>query len=261
MSSPPSQSPLRLRSRVISVASRNDRRQKVVDHLTGWGMSWQFFDALTGEHPRYPYDEKRALQARGRPLTSGELGCFGSHVACMIDFLEDSDDEFLLLLEDDVLLDQRFDVLALTSWMSKLGIDYLRLYSRYAFSVRHLFVIGRRSLIRFRSGPFGTQAYIISRAGAARFLGSLSKCERPIDDELDRFWHHGLPPYAIYPFPVLELETGSTIGRAEVDLITPTLGYRMERRAEALRRRAANLLLRFRDSKLRRVYLRLQGRP
>jgi glycosyl transferase family 25 len=248
----------RLRVRVISVLSRNDRRQHIASHLRDWNLRWEFFDALTGDHPRYVYDEDRAKLVRGRPLSRGERGCFGSHVACMIDFIENSSDDFLLVIEDDVILDTNFDYEFIVGWMRKLKIDYLRLYSRYAFRARYILEIGQRQLIRFKYGPYGTQAYMISRSGAAQFLSSVSRCERPIDDELDRFWHHHLPPYAIFPYPVLEIETASTVGRITNPILETSFSHGIVKRFETVRRRIANVFLRARDRTMRRAYIRLR---
>jgi glycosyl transferase family 25 len=249
----------RLRVRVISVSSRDDRRQHIANHLRNWHLRWDFFDALTGDHPRYAYDEERAKLVRGRPLSGGERGCFGSHVACMIEFVEKSSDDFLFVIEDDVILDTNFDYGLIVGWMHKLEIEYLRLYSRYAFKARYILEIGRRQLIRFKYGPYGTQAYIISRSGAVQFLKSVSRCERPIDDELDRFWHHHLPPYAIFPYPVLEFETDSTVGRSDKPVLNASFAHETMKRFETMRMRIANLSLRARDRALQRAYLRLGG--
>jgi glycosyl transferase, family 25 len=248
----------RLRVRVISVSSRDDRRQHITANLRDWNLRWEFFDALTSDHHRYAYDEERAKLVRGCPLSGGERGCFGSHVACMIDFVENSSDDFLLVIEDDVILDTNFDYGLVVEWMGKLKIDYLRLYSRYTFKLRGILEIGRRQLIRFKFGPFGTQAYIISRSGAAQFLSSMSRCERPIDDELDRFWHHDLPPYAIFPYPVLEIETASTLGRSANPMLETSFSHKMVKRVERIQRRIANISLRARDRAMRRAYLRLR---
>lgn len=249
----------RLRVRVISVSSRDDRRQYIANHLRNWHLQWSFFDALTTDHPRYAYCEERAKLVKGRPLSGGERGCFGSHVACMIEFVEKSSDDFLFVIEDDVILDTNFNYGLIVGWMDKLGIEYLRLYSRYLFKARYILEIGQRQLIRFKNGPFGTQAYIISRSGAIQFLKSVSRCERPVDDALDRFWHNRLPPYAIFPYPALEIEMASTVGRSDKQALNTSFAHQTMIRFETMRRRIANLTLRARDRALRRAYLRLSG--
>jgi glycosyl transferase family 25 len=51
----------------------------------------------------------------------------------------------------------------------------------------------------------------VSKSGARRITESISRIDRPIDDELDRYWARGLPTYAVFPYPVIERNLGSTI--------------------------------------------------
>jgi len=69
------------------------------------------------------YNRKRALPVNNRDLTRGELGCFLSHLAALNEFLDGTND-FLLVLEDDVLVTSEAagDFLALPQLLdAKLG--------------------------------------------------------------------------------------------------------------------------------------------
>jgi hypothetical protein len=74
---------------------------------------------------------------------------------------------------------------------------------------------------------------------------------RPIDDELDRFWHNRLPLYAIYPSPALELFGSASITGPAAATVERNLYERgrtlLSRIIERLRRGACNLRLRTRD--------------
>jgi glycosyl transferase family 25 len=94
-------------------------------------------------------------------------------------------------------------------------LDYLRLFAKYPFKHRLVAIFGRRYIVRYRSGPLGTQGYVISQAGAQRFLRAVDRISRPIDWEIDRYWSHGLPPYTLGPHPLFEREQTSTIRKIQ----------------------------------------------
>lgn len=73
---------------------------------------------------------------------------------------------------------------------------------------------------------------------------------RPIDDQLDRHWDHGLPNYSVFPFPIVERWAPSSIGQERFNReATPVrfslsrLNYRLrdalKREHRILRRRLA----------------------
>jgi glycosyl transferase family 25 len=92
-------------------------------------------------------------------------------------------------------------------------VDYIRLYAKAPAPFSYLgLTASRRHLVRFKHPVFGTQGYLLRRAGAERFLRNLSEVVRPIDDEMDRFWINGVPIVAVYPFPLTEIGFETTIG-------------------------------------------------
>jgi len=197
--------------RVISLTESGDRRARMAEQLEASGLTWGFFDAWRNPPAGLPYHPGRARIARGRVLTPGELGCFASHWALWRDFLANHDEDLLLALEDDLLLDPVFFRQLEGAALAMAGIDYLRLYAKVPAGIRKEGPFLQRHVARFAGKAYGTQAYLLTRRGAARFRGSIRRVERPIDDEMDRFWAHGLPIRAVFPFPVMEVQYGSTI--------------------------------------------------
>lgn len=191
--------------RVVSLPNADARRTAMLPNLEAMPFPCAFFDALGGDAPSpLTVDQSRQSKFFGRILGYGELGCFKSHHAVMQDFLDNLDADWLLVLEDDVWIDAEFPFADFARLFAGNGIDYFRLFARRAKPADVMFIIGQRQVIRYRSDPFGTQAYMISRAGASRFLAHARAIDRPIDDELGRFWEHGLDAYAVYPFPAVE---------------------------------------------------------
>jgi GR25 family glycosyltransferase involved in LPS biosynthesis len=104
----------------------------------------------------------------------------------------------------------------------------------------------------------GTQAYLISSHKARSVVAAIRTISRPIDWEMDRFWANGLHNYALFPFPCLELSSGSSIKKqAEFDTepsIYDRIVWFMWKSKEALRRSLANVHLRFLDAEVRRKF-------
>jgi glycosyl transferase family 25 len=201
-----------LTAKVISMRNRGDRRDMVARHLADWTISWSFFDACTALSPsRFQTDLQRQYRRYGRALTPSEIGCAKSHLAVLEAFVSESPCDWLLVLEDDVWVDPLFDLPALVAYLSQRDVHYLRLFAKYWKPAK---VLGRwrdRQVIRFKTDPYGSQAYLIDKTGAASLLRTTRSIDLTIDDELGRFWINRLPIYAIYPFPVCEMQSASGI--------------------------------------------------
>ncbi len=250
---------------VISLRSAAERRAHMVKQLETFTLPWTLFDGLTADRPPIPYVEaEAALDWRG-PLTPGEIGCFASHYACLSEFVAQGTARYRMVIEDDVQLDPGFWFDRLPSLMDACGLDYLRLCAKFPFRSRVIATIGQRYLLRYRSGPLGTQAYLISRAGAERFVRSVDRITRPVDWELDRYWHNGLPPYTLCPFPLFEMERTSTVPKIRLAQFRGNwqqrTGRAFRRNAERVKREIADRNLRSRDRQVRNEALAWWAQP
>jgi GR25 family glycosyltransferase involved in LPS biosynthesis len=208
---------------VISLAG-SPRRERVSLNLNTVGVSWSFFDAL--REPTVglpPYSEADSVRFFGRGLSNGEIGCAASHMQVLTTAATSQDDAWILVIEDDVVLDPGFHYPSLVDTCKIAGINYLRLYARHAARSRHVVWLGQRELIRFERAPMGTQAYLISNSAARAFLDSVETISRPVDWEMDRFWANSLYNYAVFPFPCFELTLQSSIAKATETTSVPTL--------------------------------------
>jgi glycosyl transferase family 25 len=194
-----------LTARVISLTSSHERRRAVEENLKHFPYPWSFFDALTGESPSELVESpERQMQHFGRRMSTSEVGCFKSHVQAIVDFERDPDMRWLLVVEDDVWLDTQFDFADILNILETRRIHYFRLFARRYKKADVLVHIEPRQIIRFRTDPHGMQAYLIDKVGARRLRGAFQTIDRPIDDEVGRFWVHGLDQYSIFPFPAVE---------------------------------------------------------
>ena len=238
---------------VISLPDAGDRRALFTARAAGTSLPWRWFDARRELGPGLEHDPDEAIVSKGRPMYPGELGCYASHFAAWTEFLEGSADQ-LLVLEDDTIVDWGFLAKVAAVDLEAAGIVYLRLYAKRPCAFRTLLqnaIERQRSVIEFLDRPLGTQGYLLTRAGARRLVPHCRRVRRPIDDELDRSWDHGIPTLCVFPFPVIEESTASSIDAARWER------YRMPARLKARRYRQR---LTDRALKLRRGLRRLTDR-
>ena len=191
--------------RVISLSSAFARRAATSAMLDGHGLAWSYFDAHTSLRcEELRYDESGTRRRFGRALTRAEIAVYSSHYAIWKAFVEQGQSDYLLVLEDDLLLDMDFPLLQFASFCSRLGLDYVRLFGKHYAQATRLGFFFDRSLVRFTTSPAGAQAYLLSVEGARRFVESCRSVDATIDLATDRFWETGLPLYSIFPYPVIE---------------------------------------------------------
>ena len=201
---------------VISLTRAEERRARFSSLAAEANTPWAFFDAHTGPSSDLHYSDTDAIAQHGRALNPGELGCYSSHMGVWRAFLETGDDQ-CVVLEDDVLVDWAGIEMVTAIDLAADGIDYLRLYHKRPSRRKVLRTdFARRSLhvIQLFDKVFGTQGYIITRNAAETFVDRFTDVVRPIDDQLDRYYEHGISNLTIFPFLVLEESVPSDIGDA-----------------------------------------------
>jgi glycosyl transferase family 25 len=178
----------------------------------GTGLRWSYFDAHTSlKHPGLRYDLAEIKRQFGRTLSPPEIAVCSSHVAILRDFLAREAAEYVLVLEDDVIFDTDFPLDAFATFCAENGMDYVRLFGKhYATAVRLGFFFDR-SIVRYTTSPAGAQAYLMSRAGARKFLDSYPSITATVDLAMDAFWTTGLPIYSIFPYPIIERYSPTSI--------------------------------------------------
>lgn len=216
-----------------------ERRAAFAERAKDASVPWTFFDACTGLVPGLTYNEAAARVIRGRPLTPGEIGCYASHYALWLKLLADDADQYVVL-EDDTIIDWKFLERVAQVDFGRSGIDYLRLYCLRpgSFVVCKYRYLEARHLIQLIDPAYGTQGYVISRAGAQRLVPRCNQIVRPIDSQLDRYWEHGLPNLCLFPFPIIEEFGASQIGDNRLTSAKDASRTRIERKLGALRAEA-----------------------
>lgn len=216
---------------VISMAGSTERRNRFSRNADDSGIEWQFFDAHTQLAADLIYDEQAAIANHGRPLSAGELGCYSSHYSVWQEFLTTGGEQ-CIVFEDDVVVDWAGVSLLSNINLGHHDIGYLRLYHKRPGRMQVLASdFSRRSLhiVELFDKAYGTQGYIICRDVAKLFCESFTNVVRPIDDQMDRYFEHGVRNLSVYPFLLFEESVPSEIG---------TSRFSQEKSAPAVRRRS-----------------------
>lgn len=204
---------------VISSKTSSERRRIMTEQLNFIeDIKWNFFDALNFNSKIPGLDSNPDLQLReyGRLLTEGEIGCFKSHISLLSCFIDSCNADWLLVIEDDVYIDPYFSVHEVVTYAIKNNINYIRLFAKSYQRADVVDMISNfRQIIRFRTDPYGTQAYLINKNGCKSLLNKIHCITVPIDDLFGRFWEHGLDAYCVFPFPAIErnLQSALTLDR------------------------------------------------
>ncbi len=201
---------------VVSLATAEARRNGFAERAGNAALPWRFFDACTGPAEGMELDELAIRKNKGRALTRGEIGCYASHYSIWRDMVARGVPQ-AIVLEDDTLVDWAYLERLARADLHATGIDYLRLYAKrptWQRVVRGDFLQHSRTVIELIGLAYGTQGYAITLEGARRLSEHCRLVRRPIDDEMDRSWAHGMRNLALFPAPILEATVASDIGAA-----------------------------------------------
>lgn len=157
-------------------------------------------------HPRYPFE-----------LRYSEIACFHSHRKSWQKIANGSDD-FALICEDDILLDETIFPIALALATEQISPDS---FIRFPVSVRETFVKeiatdNGISLFKPKYIGLGMHLQLVGRDYARKLLDFTQTFDRPVDTLLQMHWVSQLIPYSIQPSGVSEMDKdigGSSIGQ------------------------------------------------
>lgn len=246
----------RLDIAVISLEGAQERRHATSNMLAGSGLEWSYFDAHTRcACEELCHDQQRARLHFGRDLTLQEIAVFSSHYAVWKQFIARGKSDYLLVMEDDLILDINFPLTQFVAFCANAGMDYVRLFGKHYAQAVRLGFFHDRSLLRYRSSPAGTQAYLLSVSGAKQLLHHCRNVDATIDLAMDRFWETGLPLYSLFPYPVIERFIPTSIPMAnEAESVLSRLEkfrWDLHRASRKFMKRRADMKLRTMDASLR----------
>ena len=177
---------------VINLDRSPKRFESIAKQLSSQGLSFLRMSGkdgskLTAEelsHLEAPYDAPEKFVFR-KSLWPNEIGCFLSHVACWEKLVE-SNYEWALIMEDDIVLSPRFKQFARSSDWIPPEVRVIQLHgSRQTFTVGESYPAHDTELLRIiRPTPLCSCAYLIHREAAAYALATYLPIPAPVDDWL-----------------------------------------------------------------------------
>jgi glycosyl transferase family 25 len=191
---------------LINLDQDADRLVHMSAQCAGVGVEFTRFPALgpdlTDELRPFFYDDAGVPYA---PLKRGEIGCYGSHLSILAKVAVS--DRPGLVMEDDLNLSPDFARLDALIAAAAPDWGFLRLSNAPKSPCRAVGAWPNGPIVQFWRVPNNTGAYLVSPAGAARFLAAYARRLRPLDEDLRREWEHGCPNYG--PLIPLAVSTSS----------------------------------------------------
>jgi glycosyl transferase family 25 len=206
---------------VINLATSPDRRRACAEQFAAVGLTPTFVDAVDGRKMSPAeisgiVDEPGRLKRAPKPLSPAEVGCYLSHWKVLEKIIAEEVPQ-ALVMEDDLLIDA-----ALPKVLAALAAKALPPYDMIKLGISEpqtkafepiLPLTADAALVRHHNVVNSNLAYVITAAGARRFLGYGMPIRYPVDVAMNRSWRHGLDILGVRPWPVLPNPAfSSTIG-------------------------------------------------
>lgn len=204
---------------LINLARSTDRLAACARQLETHGLSFERIEAVDGD----ALDNNAIAQlydfqhsSYHKHMTSGEIGCYLSHVRAWQKIVDEQLD-YALILEDDILLHDEI----------KSGLDAVQAIQEpwdliklaeapVKRKVVHQIPVGDFSLVTYNKVPIRCCAQIISLAGAKKLLATSANITRPIDIEMQYWWESDLQVFGLKPYIAKpNLHSVSEIDRSE----------------------------------------------
>ncbi len=202
---------------LINMADAHERRETMLSRLSALGLAPDRIHAVDGRALSFPmpeFSERSYKLLHGRRTCPPEIGCYLSHVECARSLL-DSEAEFALVLEDDIVFEKDF-LDSLSAALHQSGSwDILRLSTvndGRKFPFKRL--THSRSLAISLTREKGAGAYVINRKAAQWIVTDLMPMRLAYDIAFDTEYLAGLKAAFIFPLCTTQnADGGSQIQR------------------------------------------------
>ena len=191
------------KSWVINVKKSKVKRDFFSKQAKNINLDFKFFNAVTPDKLHlYNFLSNQDMQRKffARPLLDTEIACAVSHRTLWKQLLNDDEVKYYCIFEDDTFINE--DLIEIMKSQSLKNIDFIKFsgikkppYKSYATFDNNY------KIVKFAYGPLDAAAYRISKDGAKKLLSYTYNLTYPIDVMMDRTYEHGVPIYAILPYP------------------------------------------------------------
>ena len=201
---------------LINLDADTERRHRTEGRLQELGLRWERLPAIDGRRLLPEHEalvDRDAQAALGiRRVSPGAIGCWLSHRRAQQMIIE-SGDETGLILEDDIRIqDDLPEILnqverGVIRDFEMLRIHRLKKKEKYV-PVRNIGNGRTLGLVGFYDQ--GTQAYLITREAALRFIEAVPRMVYRTDTAINRYWEHGIVAYSLDPPVVFHEDHGQS---------------------------------------------------
>jgi glycosyl transferase, family 25 len=210
---------MKYKSYVINLEHATDRWNHVRNNLEKLQVPYERIEGVYGKNITQPiegYNERKYHVHNGKVTNPGEIGCYFSHIKALKTFLQ-TDDEYALILEDDVTLPDNIKTIIADSLEYNNQWDLLRLTSSRDGEYLKLGELSTGHQISYNTRVLkNTGAYFINRYAAQQCVDNMLPMYLPFDEALDRDWDYGFKTAVITPFPINhEVDLPNHIQRAQ----------------------------------------------
>jgi glycosyl transferase family 25 len=198
--------------RVISLKRSIERRERIEQQLKNFFLEWEFLDAVDGFALKglpKSYDQAKVRRLQGHDLTSGEIGCYLSHLKAWELCVKEKTP--ILVFEDDFILGLTIKAIV-TDLMNNCNLwGVVRLSGIHETQDS---AIKENALYRLslnQGDPCGTACYLIQPEAAQILINHSAEIYEAVDHFIEHFSKHGVRIYAAKPYPVGLSNSKSTI--------------------------------------------------
>lgn len=188
---------------ILNLSRATERRRRMERQAQSLGLTFHYLVAADGRtlttRDRAMVDHERRKRITPYPLTDNEVGCWLSHRAAMQKLI-DSDQKMAAIVEDDAVLSPDFPraLAAIESFRAPFDvIDLHRDFKTGRVFLKCFTLLPDCHLGRLGYMHFNATAYVISRAGALKFVSDTLRFTRAVDEEIHRYWANGLDIYGV----------------------------------------------------------------
>lgn len=190
---------------LINLARSNERLKACARQFEAFDLPFERIDAVDGDDlsntdmdALYNFSQS----AYHKHLTSGEIGCYLSHIRVWQKIVDEQLD-YAVVLEDDVILQDNIQQGLAVIESIEQPWDIIKLAEvPIKRKVIRQYAVNNFSLVIYNKLPSGTCAQVVSLAGAKKLLALSGKIARPIDIELQYWWNINLSTFGLKPYIV-----------------------------------------------------------
>lgn len=182
---------------VLSLRRAAERRAALETEMTRYGLHFRYVDAIdaafaSAGYPETVYDPKANRHGAKRPLSPGEVACALGHRAIWAEIATGPHPVALVCEDDMTFTTSPGPLLAAVAAAPGAFEDVVIKLDGHPRGGKEIGRIGDMGIILTSRPPPRTTGYLIGRRAARQLLIASGLITRPVDNDLKRYWEHGV---------------------------------------------------------------------